>query len=198
LASGEYSAGRVVRVLCPGRGAVPSARSRASSTHYGAAPQNQDPRITPTHEPRISSASRRKERRDARHPGNAGNTPPHSRGAPGVRVLPIDPHQNKRAQGMPGAWQHPQSRMRMKKAYERSHHRYAEAVRHSLHDGFTTYSTLFPAIGLFCHRRRPRCESIVASLTSASRRQNHVASSYVCARSSVASQASIASRAQRP
>jgi hypothetical protein len=46
----------------------------------------------------------------------------------------------------------------------------------------TAYSTLFPAIGLFCHRRRPQCASIVADLTSASRRQNHVASpSAACA-----------------
>jgi hypothetical protein len=36
-----------------------------------------------------------------------------------------------------------------KKAHEQGHHRYAEARRHSLRDGFNTYSTLFPAIGLF-------------------------------------------------
>jgi hypothetical protein len=30
-----------------------------------------------------------------------------------------------------------------------SHHRFAETVRHSLRDGFTAYSTLSPAIGLF-------------------------------------------------
>jgi hypothetical protein len=34
-----------------------------------------------------------------------------------------------------------------------SHHRYAETIRHSLRDGFTTYSALSPAIGRSCHRR---------------------------------------------
>jgi hypothetical protein len=35
-----------------------------------------------------------------------------------------------------------------------SHHRSAATIRHSLRDGFTTYSALSPAIGLFCHRRQ--------------------------------------------
>jgi hypothetical protein len=35
-----------------------------------------------------------------------------------------------------------------------SRHRFAETIRHSLRDGFTTYSALSPAIGRFCHRHR--------------------------------------------
>jgi len=35
---------------------------------------------------------------------------------------------------------------------------------------------LSPVIGLCCHRRQPRCESIVAGLTSASRCQDHTTS----------------------
>src|SRR5579863_2606792 len=49
----------------------------------------------------------------------------------------------------------------MKRARKQSHHRYTGASRHSLRDGFTAYSTLFPAIGLFCHRRWSQCASIV-------------------------------------
>jgi hypothetical protein len=37
----------------------------------------------------------------------------------------------------------------MKKAYECSHHRFAKAFRHSLHDGVTAYSALSLVIGLF-------------------------------------------------
>jgi hypothetical protein len=33
-------------------------------------------------------------------------------------------------------------------------YRAAEAIRHSLRNGFTAYSALSPVIGLSCHRRR--------------------------------------------
>ena len=56
-----------------------------------------------------------------------------------------------------------------------SHHRLAETIRHSLRDGFTTYSALSPAIGLFC--RRPRAmQSIVAS----SRQRRGVKTTRLC------------------
>jgi hypothetical protein len=51
-----------------------------------------------------------------------------------------------------------------------------EAIRHSLHDGVTAYFALSPVTGLSCHRRRPRCESIIANLTPASGRQDHTTS----------------------
>jgi hypothetical protein len=40
----------------------------------------------------------------------------------------------------------------------------------------TVSSVLSPVTGLSCHRRRPRCESIVTDLTSASGCQDHTAS----------------------
>jgi hypothetical protein len=39
--------------------------------------------------------------------------------------------------------------VRKMESTQASHHRFAETVRHSLRDGFTAYSTLSPAIGLF-------------------------------------------------
>jgi hypothetical protein len=53
---------------------------------------------------------------------------------------------------MPGAQPHPQPRVRMKKAHEQSHHRYAETFRHSLRDGFTVSFALSPETGLSCLR----------------------------------------------
>src|SRR5579872_4712201 len=40
----------------------------------------------------------------------------------------------------------------------------------------TVSFVLFPVIGLFCHRCRSRCASIVTCVTQASRRQNHTTS----------------------
>jgi len=64
-----------------------------------------------------------------------------------------------RAQGMPGASMRPQPCVRMKKAHKRSHYGHTGNTRHSPRDGFTAYSTLFPAIGLSCHRHRCDCRS---------------------------------------
>jgi hypothetical protein len=47
--------------------------------------------------------------------------------------------------------------MQMKKAYERSRHRFAETFRHSLRDGFTVSFVLAPETGLCC--LRPRCDA---------------------------------------
>jgi hypothetical protein len=41
----------------------------------------------------------------------------------------------------------------MKKAHERSHHRFTGNTQHSLRDGFNGYFVLSPVTGLFCHRR---------------------------------------------
>src|SRR5215472_4605647 len=51
---------------------------------------------------------------------------------------------DERAQGMPGARRTHSLVCKNKKANERSHHRLAETLRHSLHDGVTTYSALSP------------------------------------------------------
>ena len=48
-----------------------------------------------------------------------------------------------------------------------SHHRSAETIRHSLRDGFTTYSALSPAIGLFVTvtgAMRKHCRQLHASV----------------------------------
>jgi len=87
-------------------------------------------------EHRFSDASRRM--------GNRAVFPRRDR----ARVVEQNPLQEKRAQGTPGA-----RRARSLACKNRKHasksprsHRF---TRHSLHDGFTAYSTLFPAIGLF-------------------------------------------------
>ena len=54
---------------------------------------------------------------------------------------------------MPGVWL-ARSLVRRKESTRVSHHRFAETIRHSLRNGFTTYSALSPAIGLSCHRPR--------------------------------------------
>jgi hypothetical protein len=55
--------------------------------------------------------------------------------------------------GNAGCPMHPQPCVRMKKAHKQSHHRYADAIRHPLREGFTAYFVLSPVTGLFCHRR---------------------------------------------
>jgi hypothetical protein len=65
----------------------------------------------------------------------------------------LPPPRNQRAQGTPDArctrglvCKHAQ-----KNAHE--HTGSAEAIRHSLRNGFTAYNALSPMIGLSCHRR---------------------------------------------
>ena len=70
-----------------------------------------------------------------------------------ARVLSNITLNEQRGQGMPDAWPHPQPRVKTKTTHEFSHHRLAETFRHSLRDGFTVSSALFPVIGLSCHRR---------------------------------------------
>ena len=61
---------------------------------------------------------------------------------------------------------HPQPRVQMKKAHERSHHRYTENIRPSLRNGFNGFlRALSPVTGLFCHRR---LRIIIRKLTPAS------------------------------
>ena len=117
-------------------------------------------------------------------PGMTSMPPSTSRTKTCIRVLATDfaralslvvpPKQ--REQGMPGVWL-ARSLVRRKESTRVSHHRFAETIRHSLRDGFTTYSALSPAIGLSCHRRPARCEASSPNLTPASRRQDHAASS---------------------
>jgi hypothetical protein len=80
----------------------------------------------------------------------------------------------QRAQGKPGARCTRSLACKMKKAYEHSHHRFAETIRPSLRNGFTAYIALSPVTGLFCHRRL--AELLPRNLTPASGRQDHTTS----------------------
>jgi hypothetical protein len=65
-----------------------------------------------------------------------------------------------RARGMPGD-QRTRSLACNKESTRASHRRFAEDTRHSPHaNGFNAYSTLFPAIGLFCHRHRRNAKAL--------------------------------------
>src|ERR1700682_1880907 len=66
------------------------------------------------------------------------------------------------------------SRATVHKTNAHEHTGSAEAIRHSLRNGFTAYIVLSPATGLFCHRR-PR-KLPFAHLTPASVRQDHTTS----------------------
>src|SRR6202000_941387 len=61
----------------------------------------------------------------------------------------------------------------------------------------TVSFVLSPVIGLSCHRRRLRCASTVANLTSASSCQDHPTSPSALAPFVIGANASIASRIQR-
>jgi hypothetical protein len=49
--------------------------------------------------------------------------------------------------------------MQNEKAYECSHHRFAEIIRPSLRNGFTAYFVLSLVTGLVCHHRRRKISS---------------------------------------
>ncbi len=94
----------------------------------------------------------------------------HSRGAISPGVCQKFPYpRDQRAQGIPGArcTRGLVCKVAQKNAHE--HTGSAEAVRHSLRNGFTAYFVLSPAIRLCCHRR-PR------KLVSANLNANHEAS----------------------
>src|SRR6266576_4569616 len=79
--------------------------------------------------------------------------------------------EKKRVQGKPGARC---TRGLVCKYVRRNAHEHtgpAEAIRLSLRNGFTAYSVLSPATGLFCHRRQRIL--LPANLTPASGRQDH-------------------------
>ena len=75
---------------------------------------------------------------------------PAARDAPESCIMLVPPKQ--RAQGMPGALPRPQPRMRMKKAYERSHHRSAKRSGTPCAIGFNGFLRALPGDRLSCHR----------------------------------------------
>jgi len=76
---------------------------------------------------------------------------------------------------MPGA-RSARSRVCSVESTRVSHHGHAGSPGIPRAMVLTAYSTLSPAIGLFCHRHRRDAKSITADLTPASRRQDHMAS----------------------
>src|SRR5450759_1607449 len=81
---------------------------------------------------------------------------------------------DQRAQGTPGA--RCTRGLVCKRAQKHAHEDTgsAEAIRHSLRNGFTAYSALSPVTGLSCHRRLRKLP--FANLTPASGRQDHTTS----------------------
>ena len=77
--------------------------------------------------------------------------------------------------GNTGCALHPRSRVQTcTKKHAHEHTGSAEAIRHSLRNGFTAYSALSPVTGLSCHRRLRKLP--FANLTPASGRQDHTTS----------------------
>ena len=56
--------------------------------------------------------------------------------------------------GNAGCALHPRSRVQWVEGNAHEHTGSAEAIRHSLRNGFTAYFVLFPATNSFCHRRQ--------------------------------------------
>ena len=75
---------------------------------------------------------------------------PAARFRPGCR---IDRPRKFEGAGKAGCRPHPQPRMQMKKAYERSHYRFSQSVRLSPRNGFTAYFVISPVERACCHRR---------------------------------------------
>ena len=71
---------------------------------------------------------------------------------------------NERAQGMPGARCTRGLVCKCSKESAHEHTGSAEAIRHSLRNGFTAYTVLSPVNGLSCHRRRNDFHQLDASV----------------------------------
>jgi hypothetical protein len=63
----------------------------------------------------------------------------------------------KEGAGNAGRSTHPQPRVQMKKAHERSHHGFTGNTRHSLRNGFTASFVALPGDRLSCHH--PQCDA---------------------------------------
>jgi hypothetical protein len=66
----------------------------------------------------------------------------------------VKPSEIQRAQGMPGARCTRSLACKIKKHTSIVTTVTPKSLRHSPRDGFTTYTALFPVIGLCCHRRQ--------------------------------------------
>jgi hypothetical protein len=108
--------------------------------------------------------------RDAMRPSRAGTCAP----------------KKQRAQGKPGASAHPQPRVQIKKAHERSHHRFAGTPGLPCAMVLTVSFVLAPVTGLSCHRRLQ--DHRLANLISASGYQAHTTSPSAYGRARLARQ----------
>ena len=81
---------------------------------------------------------------------------------------------------MPGAQRARSLACENLKAHEQVHHRSRRFARHSPRDGLTVSFVLSPVIGFSCHRRL--ADSLLQSLTPASRRQDHTTSPFAFVR----------------
>jgi hypothetical protein len=100
---------------------------------------------------------------------------------------------HQREQGMPGARCTRGLVCKIVRKGAHEHTGSAEALRHSLRNGFTAYFVLSPATGLSCHRR-PQEASLPGNLTPASGRQDHTTSPSASAPFVIGASASTASR----
>ena len=80
------------------------------------------------------------------------NTGPRSRGMICPRFGLGSPR--REGAGNAGCTLHPRSRVQWVEGSAHEHTGSAEAIRHSLRNGFTAYFALFPATNSFCHRRQ--------------------------------------------
>ena len=113
------------------------------------------------------------------HPGMTWpitDTPAHSRGRKPTRAMHRSCPSKMRAQGMPGAWTAPAASRAKQKSTRDSHHGSAERAGIPCANGFNGLLRALPGDRAFLSPSPARCESIVANLTPASRRQNHTTS----------------------
>jgi hypothetical protein len=122
------------------------------------------------------------------------DTPPHSRGRKPTRAVHRSCPSKMRAQGMPGAWTAPAASRAKQKSTRDSHHGSAERAGIPCANGFNGLLRALPGDRAFLSPSPARCESIVASLTPASRRQNHTTSPSASVRFVSRTVASTASR----
>jgi len=94
-------------------------------------------------------------------------------------------HSQREGAGNAGCTLHPRSRVQWVDGSAHEHTGSAEALRHSLRNGFTAYFVLFPATNSFCHRHQ-RIESCLSPVGPTRLRwldishgcQNHTTSPY--------------------
>ena len=104
------------------------------------------------------------------------HTPPHSRGEKSPELCIIVSLKNRGRRECRALGQRPRPRVRNEKSTRDSHHRSAKQSGIPCANGFNGFLRALPGDRAFLSPSPARCESIVANLTPASRRQNHTTS----------------------